>query len=147
MGHLTRKCRSPATCGVCGGEHPTARHDAAMKFPEALKDEEQKEPVKFNDKDKDKKQKPKKDAKKRGDKKAYSAEEASSDSSSNESESGEEEEEDVDDDVDAYHMRIVRNSMYGYTMMGGNADCVTNQSPLDDLVPDTSGTKCGRLGS
>ena len=27
-------------------------------------------------------------------------------------------------------MRIVRNSGYGYPMMGGNADSVTNQSPF-----------------
>jgi hypothetical protein len=43
MGHLARKCRSPATCGVCGGEHPTARHDAAMKYSKGRDDEEQKE--------------------------------------------------------------------------------------------------------
>jgi hypothetical protein len=34
MGHLERKCRSPATCAVCEGEHLRARHDAAMKFAE-----------------------------------------------------------------------------------------------------------------
>jgi hypothetical protein len=115
MGHLVKKCRFPAKCGVCGGENPTARHDVAMKFAVGRDDEEQKEPVKFKDKDKDKdkKQKPKKDLKKRGDKKVYRAEEGNSDSSSSDSESGGE-----DDDIDAYHM-IVRNSGYGYPMMGG----------------------------
>ncbi len=63
--------------------------------------------------------------KKRDDKKACSAEEGNSDSSSSGSESGGE-----DDDIDAYHMRIVRNSGYGYPMMGGNIDSVTNQSPF-----------------
>ncbi len=51
--HAARKCKSPATCAACGGEHPTARHDAVMKFAESRGDEEQKEQVKFKDKDND----------------------------------------------------------------------------------------------
>jgi hypothetical protein len=33
-------------------------------------------------------------------------------------------------------MRIVRNSGYGYPMMGGNIDSVTNQSPFYDVKGD-----------
>jgi hypothetical protein len=54
MGHLAKKCRFPAKCGVCGGEHPTTRHDAAMEYAKGRDDEEHKEQVKFKDKDKDK---------------------------------------------------------------------------------------------
>jgi hypothetical protein len=50
----------------------------------------------------------------RGDKKAYNAEANSEvDSSSSSSSSGEESDQD-DEDISAYHMRIMRNSGYGY---------------------------------
>ena len=62
----------------------------------------------------------------RNDKKAYNAEANSEDSSSNsEGESDRDEEE-----ISAYHMRIVRNSGYGYPMSGGNVDNVINQESV-----------------
>ncbi len=59
-----------------------------------------------------------------GDKKVYSA------GSNSESDSSLSEEKSYRDDeeINAYHMRIVRNSGYGYPMTGCNVYSVTNQS-------------------
>jgi hypothetical protein len=75
----------------------------------------------------------------RGDKKAYNAEaNPEYDSSNSEGESERDEEE-----ISAYHMRIVRNSGYGYPMSGGNVDNVTNQGSVyyDRLNNGTNGEK------
>jgi hypothetical protein len=79
--------------------------------------------AKLKDKDKDKKQKPRRDQKKAADKKAYSTEQADSDSVASEDEVDED-----DGKIDAYHMRIVRNSGYGYPSMGVNDVSVTNEN-------------------
>jgi hypothetical protein len=118
-GHLAKDCVvKNVKCRECGGEHATEKHDAVMKVENRGEEyrafQEYRAKLKDKDKDKDKKQKPRRDQKKAGDKKAYSAEQADSDSGVSEDEVDED-----DGKIDAYHMRIVRNSGYGYPSMGG----------------------------